>query len=650
MILALHAALPASARHPVTTDHPRLLGTAAQLQALAQARPAAYERTARVARGSDADRHSLLLSRGIVGVVEGDAALCRQAVEGALPIVRGPVLSGHVPFGHLLAQAGLVYDLCYDQWTAAERDEYHTYLNATVDANTESETHVFHNGWYAYKWWGIGLGALATYHENERSPAILQALETEYRQRAAPALEMAGAGGGWAEGYYIHYWLYEWLFFCDVVLRLQGVDYFEMAPSFYRQRAIASVFETLPGLSQYGSRQPVSMGDGGGRLFAGDRDKQLAARQILVNRYRDDAVHHAVHAFNQTTPTTSVGNYAYKDLLWRDPSVPEAAIEDLPLSHFSPGAGHIYARSDWSEEAVHLLLKASDRFTAHQHLDVGHFAIYRGAELAGDGGHYDDFNSAHVINYYTRSIAHNTVLVHDPSEEWAQIRVGVEAVNDGGQHHDWENFNGAVPDPAAWQNRSELYDIADVLAVEDDGDVLYAAIHGTRAYRSSKMRRFTRQVAYLRPGTFVIVDRVEATDPSFRRTWLLQAATTPQRQGDHLVISNGPGRLFVQTVLPTTGSTTIADGDSLYCYSGECFLPERDTGPAPSARIEVSAASADDGAFFVHVLTATESATESVPSAVADTAGGHVTVTIGGHSLSFSDPAGESAFALSTRP
>ena len=72
-------------------------------------------------------------------------------------------------------------------------------------------------------------------------------------------------------------------------------------------------------------------------------------------------------------------------------------VGDLPLSLHSSGAGHVYARSDWSDEATYLLFKASDRFTAHQHLDVGHFSLYRGAELTGDGGHYDDFNSAHVI-------------------------------------------------------------------------------------------------------------------------------------------------------------------------------------------------------------------------------------------------------------
>ena len=228
---------------------------------------------------------------------------------------------------------------------------------------------------------------------------------------------MSGAGGGFGEGYYIHYWLYEWLFFCEVARRCEGVDYYAAAPEFYNQRAIASAFEMYPGISQYNSRRPIPMGDGGGRVFGGDRDKALAARRILVNFFRDDPVHQAVHAFNETTPRVAAGTNAYKDFLWRDPSVPKGDLASLPLSHYSPGPGYVYARSSWDDDATYFFFKCGDRFTAHQHLDVGHFLIYKYAELAGDGGHYDDFGSVHDVNYHLRTIAHNTLLILDPSEK-----------------------------------------------------------------------------------------------------------------------------------------------------------------------------------------------------------------------------------------
>ena len=144
--------------------------------------------------------------------------------------------------------------------------------------------------------------------ENERAPAILRALEEDYLKRAAPALELAGDGGGWAEGYYIHYWLYEWLVFCEIALRCEGVDYYAAAPKFYRNRALASMFETFPGISEYNSRRCLPMGDGGGRTFGGDRDKTLSARRILVNHFREDPAHQAAHGFNETTPRSAVGS------------------------------------------------------------------------------------------------------------------------------------------------------------------------------------------------------------------------------------------------------------------------------------------------------------------------------------------------------
>jgi len=53
---------------------------------------------------------------------------------------------------------------------------------------------VFHNGWYSYKQWGIGLAAYATYYENGRAPAILAALEQEF---SLPSCSVVQARRGW---------------------------------------------------------------------------------------------------------------------------------------------------------------------------------------------------------------------------------------------------------------------------------------------------------------------------------------------------------------------------------------------------------------------------------------------------------------------
>ena len=554
--------------------------------------------------------------------------------------IDAPIRVGHETFGHDMANCALVYDLCYPSWRPEERQKFIEYMNKTVDANVRSEASPFHNAWYGYKHWGYGLACYATWYENPRAPEILAETERDYRERAAPALELSGNGGGFAEGYYINYWLYEWLFFCEVSRLCEGVDRYALAPDFYRERAVACMFEAYPGIREYGTRRPIPIGDGGGRVYGGDRDKSLSARRILVNFYRDDPANQVVNFFNETTPASGGSANAYKDFLWRDTTMARGDLKDFKLSHFSPGPGYVYARSSWDEDATYFFFKCGDRFTAHQHLDVGNFLIYKYEELAGDGGHYDSFGPDHDVNYHLRTIAHNTILVYDPKETWPDIRASVrqfggEIVNEGGQRHNWPHHNGAVQDPQAWYAGKPLYDIADMLAYRDSGACLYVAGDCSRAYSADKLEYFTRQIVFIRPGTFVIFDRVKSKDPDFKKTWLLQAMKPPTGRAPNLAVANGRGRLFVQTVLPSEPLVRLVQGDSLYVSGGTLHLPSRDTGPAPECRVEVSPSRPALTDYFLHVLTAADSSAAEVPEATVQEQENGFTLSLGPARLYF---------------
>ncbi len=650
LVLCLTSGLAGAAqitKHPVPKEHPRLLGSREQLKSLAAGRSQAYQRVVKAAREPGGDDHAKMISMALVCAIEQDQQLGQAAVQLAMKYINGPIRQGHVTFAHDLARCAIVYDLCYESWTPEQRAAFHKYMNETVDANVRSETHVFHNAWYGYKNWGIGLACYATYYENDRAPAILATLVEDWRTRAAPALDLAGDGGGWAEGYYINYWLYEWLFFCEAAWHCEGIDYYAQAAKFFENRAVASMFEAYPGISTYNSRRPIPMGDGGGRVFGGDRDKVLSARRILVNyvsrasrpriagKMPATQAHQAVHTFNEQTPRSSVGANAYKDFLWRDTTVEKGDLANFKLSHISPGPGYVYARSSWNDDATYFFFKCGDRFTAHQHLDVGHFLIYKYEELAGDGGHYDSFGTNHDVNYHLRTIAHSTMLLYDPSEKWPGIRAGNVTGNDGGQAHNWPHHNGAVTDPAQWHEGRELYDIADIAAFEDRGAYLYVAGDCTRAYARDKMSCFTRQIVFVRPDTFVIFDRVQSVNPQFKKTWLLQAMKVPSRQGQHLIITNGKGRLFVQTLLPLNPEVKLVAGPDLYSYGGRSYPPARDTGPAPECRVEVSPPEKRSWDYFLHVLTAAGSDTGSVDEATADVTSEEVTVSVGQAKIRF---------------
>jgi hypothetical protein len=634
-VIFLSLLVSAQQTNKVPKEHPRLLGSKEHLQKLAKERSDAFRRVKAVALDENAGGGAKMISLALVCVVEEDAELGKKAVARAMEIVNGPIRAGHVRFGNDLAYTAIVYDLCYPYWNDSERRKYHQYMNKTVDANVKSETAVFHNGWYGYKNWGIGISCYATYYENERAPAYLQTLEKDYLERTAPALELAGNGGGWGEGFYVNYFLDEWLFFCEVAKNCGGMDYYALAPGFYKNRAVAGMFECYPGLKENNSHRPIPIGDGGGRRFGGDRDKALTARRILVNQYRDDHTHQVVHAFNERTPESGTANNAYMDFLWRDTTVPKGNLEQFKLSHYSPGAGYVYARSSWDDDATYFFFKCGDRFTSHQHLDVGHFLIYKHKELLGDGGHYAAFGSPHDVNYHLRSIAHNTMLIYNPEEKWPGIRAGDVTGNDGGQAYNFPHHNGSVSDAKQWMREKHLYDLGDILDFDDTGEYLYVAGDCSRAYAPEKLDFFTRQILYIRPGTFIVFDRVKSTNPEFKKTLLLQAMKPPQQEEKNLVFSNGKGKLIIQNLLPKNSTVNLHSGENLYSYNGNTYPPGRDTGPAPECRIEISPERNSNTDFFLTVITAPESGSTFVPQAAVLEKGNAVTVTVNGKKYTF---------------
>jgi len=568
------------------------------------------------------------MSSALVYAVSGDADIGRYAVEIALRVAARGIRTGHETFGCDLALGAVAYDLCHPLWNDAERVVFHDYVNRTVDANHESERSPFHNGFYSYKYWGIGMAGLATWGENPRAADILDLVDADIRAYVVPAFRMAGDGGAWAEGYYVHYWLYRWLFFYEAARRCAGVDYYALSPEFLSQRAIAEMFESLPGMNERGLPAMVPSGDSGGGRFTWERDQALASRRILASYYRDDPGHQAVAGFNRRFESCGYPANAYKDFLWRDDDVPASDLDRHRLSHVSLGAGRAISRSSWADDATVLFFSCGPRFTAHQHLDAGHFSIYKRGELAGDGGQFYSFATPHEAGYLLRSIAHSTMLVYDPNERWPDIRLSGVHGNDGGQHHNWPHHNGSVTTPAEWEANRELYDVARIIAFQDTGDVVYTAGDASDAYDSRKLASFVRQILFIRPATFVICDRVTSTDPSFRKTWLLQASRTPTRRDPFLVIDNGCARLYVQTLLPKTAETRLCDGEALYAYDGHCYPPDHEPRQAPECRIEISPVHASLSDTFLTVLTTADREEETPVPASASAEGDDIVVTL----------------------
>ena len=638
-------------RRRISAEHPRVLGLRARLQDLAKSRPAGYRRMAQAARDKFLPEYpgpsatgNKIISMALTSAVDKDNGLAREVVDLAFEFyIHKPILLGHAPHGSVTGICGLVYDLCHESWLPNERAEFHDYINRSWDANIDEETSPFHNAWYGYKNWGFGLACYATMYENPRAQEILRFIEQDYRERAAPCLKASGEGGGFGEGFYTHYWLYPWLFFCEAARLCEGVDYYQTVPEFYSQRAIAGLFEMYPALQERYTHCNIPMGDEtGGRLCKRDRDLALGARSILANYYRDDPAHQAVSSFDTATPQAAFPDDAYMDFLWRDHSIPKVELSNFKLSHYSPGPGNVYARSSWKEDSAYLFFHCGKRFTAHQHLDQGHLLIARDDELLGDGGHYE-WNTNHSINYYIRSIAHNTMLIYDPDEQFpSYIRAGGEGLNDGGQKYPWVGtvfrHNGAAMDFNDWLAHPELRDTGTILAYQDGGAYVYTAGDATKAYSAHKLECFTRQIVFIRPGTFIVFDRVKSTNKDYKKTCMWQTAKLPVGSDSKYVINNGPAKLFMQILLPEQPAVVMNHGPRLYQYRGHEVLPDNCEvrfRPEPECRMEVSPAIPSTVDYFLHVLTATDGLTNAVPDASVTCRSGKITAAVGSATVSF---------------
>jgi len=537
-----------------------------------------------------------------------------------------------------------VYDLSHESWLPHERREYHEFLNKSRDLNINEETSPFHDGWYGYKHFGIGLGCYATMGENPRAEELLRAIEKDYIERAVPCLKVAGDGGGWAEGYYTNYWVYFWLIFCEAARTCEGVDYYKLAPEFYQNRAVTSMFELSPGVQERFTHRSIPMGDGnGGRLCKRERDWALAARAILSNYYRTDPAHQAVKEYDAATPQFAFQDNAYLDFLWRDDATEATgALAAFKLSHFSPGPGNVYARSSWMNDASYLYFHCGKRFTAHQHLDQGHLLIQSSDELLSDGGHYE-WCSNHGINYFMRSIAHNTMLIYDPAEKFpAYMRAGGDGLNDGGQRYPWVGtifrHNGCPDNYDEWAAHPELHDTGTMLAFQDEGSFVYTAGDVTKAYAAQKLDTFTRQIVFVRPGTFIIFDRVRSKNATCKKTCLWQAAKLPVGGDGNYVINNGPAKLFMQILLPARPEVVMNHGPHLYEYHGHNVWPdgcEMRNRPEPECRMEVSPTVPSEIDYFLHVLTVTDGLTGAVPQGAVQCNALEVTVRVEAIAVTF---------------
>jgi Heparinase II/III-like protein len=261
------------------------------------------------------------------------------------------------------------------------------------------------------------------------------------------------------------------------------------------------------------------------------------------------------------------------EFLWDDPEVtpidPARASEtELPRQRYFPGVGHLVMRDGWTAESTWIEFDCGPYFAKHQHLDQNQITIYHRGYLAIDSGaDYTDTESPHYLNYYRRTVAHNSLLVYDPAEKFFWSDNLLPAANDGGQRMDSSRYWNTIRSRKDWERTRDLWNLGCMQVVDYAvGAYHYAKGDASNAYSKQKMRHFTREVVYIpRHGLLVVFDRVVSTNPAFRKVWLLHGVNQPSvddngakgppgaqefRNALLFRFADGEGELSVHALLP----------------------------------------------------------------------------------------------------
>lgn len=307
----------------------------------------------------------------------------------------------------------------------------------------------------------------------------------------------------------------------------------------------------------------------------------------------------------------------FADILYGDkrvkPALPDSAEAPLPLSANFRNAGVVIARDRWDAATTHLQFRSSPFYAAnHLHRDANSFTLhYRGA-LAIDSGLYDEggmqkggYGGSHWRNYYTRTVAHNAIVVFDPAQEMTVL--DQLASNDGGQTYREEPFTlkDILPGGHAHLDGITRY--------IDTADYTYTSGDAMKAYDPQRVRLAQREIVYLRGATrahpvVIVFDRVESAKAEFEKRFLLHTVNQPEVKDRLMVAENNGGRLSLLTLLPEKAKLQVVGGPGKEAWVNGQNYPwdptaKKRIGMEPGAwRLEVAPAGRQTRDDFLHVL------------------------------------------------
>jgi MYXO-CTERM domain-containing protein len=653
---------PVARAQTVRTDRPRLLlsngagfGTSAAEFRRRCTTDAAYSARCQGSITSADDGLYPAIAHAAGYVVNDDAAQCGLAYDAALA---GAAAEPGTPDAHsfisdhgrTMLQLAVTLDWCWPALSSAQRDALIAKIAAYADwyvANGAPD--VFHNDMFNV-WNAVALAGLALSGSSADAQAAgyIAAAAAQWADVILPALRYAG--DWWHEG------------MTYVQPSLGSVAWYATAWSTATDRNVfaadPALFEGYLRFHAYAVRP-----DWRYATFGDTSDNKQSIE--LFSRWLVDALTAGTgstlgQALSMEIREHSRPWYDYAgadgwmQALFYDATRDGAAtpLSELPTAaRLSPDVQDIAVlRSGWGPDDTYVWISCGDYMSAHQHDEAGSFQIFRRALLTGPSGAYDAYNSDHWQNYYSQHSVHaNTLAVVQPGEFFPTLQSLADAaanVNDGGQRVlglDRSGSTHQVPDLAAYRAKKDggpLYETGRVETFEHAACYDYVACDVTAAYdspgfttngNSAKVNEVSRQFVFLPPDMLLVFDRVEATDPSYVKRFLLHVIGTADLGTDRYQITNGTAVLLARTLVPEAATVDAVDG---FEVAGRPHAPASTGAESGGLRLEISPPIPAARDYFLHLFRATDVSDRAWPEVVVTDSASQVqaVITLGSRS------------------
>jgi len=472
------------------------------------------------------------------------------------------------PYFRQVMDRARVYDWAYNFFTEKERKVYREDLLRTADRLIKSylPKTVYLNSCRA-RHAAVGMIMLNTLGEDPRADTLLAGVKEELQDffditGDGTALNdmdgRAAYGGAWPEGY--DYDRHSAFYTLELLLSMRscGLGDYISGSRYWEDKIYSMLYATTPD-----HKRLLGFEDNDHPSNIQFQDKEYMT--FLAAQFHNGHARWWLDEFEKQSDTQC---RPFWELLLSDPAIKAVRPDSLPTGHFIPALGLFLMRSSWKRDATFVHFHCGPFYTYHQQPAQGSFSIYRDFGRIVEPGVYDNEVRKHYINWRCRTISHNCLLVYDPQEQFHGPNEIPVPANDGGQ-----TIQKWTEKPATyleWRAQKAFRQTGTVTF--QTTDFSHDAITGesANAYEPGKVKRWCRQLVFIKPDWVVLCDLVVSGNPEFRKTILFHTPDEllPERDG-FIARRDGQTAVKIFPLLPENKSSKIEGGPGkTFSYGG----------------------------------------------------------------------------------